>query len=107
MTSVNANLKPAQLIARLKEGAKAFPVSSDPAIKNCHVPASSTDLQTTECNCTTSTCGAGMANAPGAIKAALRPIAAIAVPATVSAGQNVSLAGTGSAAARGHTAQTA
>jgi hypothetical protein len=106
MTSVNANLKPAQLIARLKEGAKTFPVSSDPAIKNCHVPASSTDLQTTECNCTTSTCGAGMANAPGAIKAALRPIAAVAVPATVSAGQNVALAGTGSAAACGHTITT-
>ncbi|MDB6162051.1 MAG: peptidase and in kexin sedolisin [Gammaproteobacteria bacterium] len=106
MTSVNANLKPAQLIARLKEGAKVFPVSSDPAIQNCHVPASSTDLQTTECNCTTSTCGAGMANAPGAIKAALRPIAAIAVPATVSAGQNVALAGTGSAAACGHTITT-
>jgi serine protease len=106
MTSVNPNLKPAQLIARLKEGAKAFPVSSDPTIKSCHVPASSTDLQTTECNCTTSTCGAGMANAPGAIKAALRPIAAIAVPATVSAGQNVALAGTGSAAACGHTITT-
>jgi serine protease len=106
MTSVNSNLKPAQLIARLKEGAKAFPVSSDTTVPNCHVPASSADLQTAECNCTTSTCGAGMANAPGAIKAALRPIAAIAVPATVSAGQNVSLGGTGSAAACGHTITT-
>ena len=106
MTSVNANLKPAQLIARLKEGAKTFPVSSDPAIPNCHVPASATDLQTTECNCTTTTCGAGMANAPGALKAALRPVAAIAVPAAVSAGQNVSLVGTGSAAACGHTIST-
>ncbi|MFL6603832.1 MAG: S8 family serine peptidase [Steroidobacteraceae bacterium] len=106
MTSVNANLKPSQLIARLKEGAKTFPVSSDPAVPNCHVPASSTDLQTAECNCTTTTCGAGMANAPGALKAALRPIAAIAVPATVAAGQNVSLAGTGSAAACSHTIST-
>ena len=106
MTSVNANLTPAQMIARLQEGAKLFPVSSDPTVPNCHVPASSTDLQTAECNCTTSTCGAGMANAPGAIKAALRPIAAIAVPATVSAGQNVSLAGIGSAAACGHTITT-
>jgi serine protease len=106
MTSVNSNLRPAQLIARLKEGAKPFPVSSDPNVPNCHVPASSTDLQTAECNCTTSTCGAGMANAPGAIKAALRPIAAIVLPATVSAGQNVSLAGTGSAAACNHTITT-
>jgi serine protease len=106
MTSVNSNLKPAQLIARLKEGAKTFPVSSDPTVPNCHVPASSTDLQTAECNCTTNTCGAGMANAPGAINAALRPIAAVAVPTGVSAGQNVALGGTGSAAACGHTITT-
>ena len=106
MTSVNANLQPAQLIARLKEGAKTFPVSTDTTVPNCHVPASATDLQTVECNCTTTTCGAGMANAPGALKAALRPIAAVAVPATVSGGQNVMLAGTGSAAACGHTITT-
>jgi len=105
MASVNSNLKPSQLIARLKEGAKPFPVSSDPTIMNCQAP-SSANLQTSECNCTATTCGAGMANAPGAIKAALRPIAAIAVPASVSAGQNVSLAGTGSAAACGHTIST-
>ena len=102
MISVNANLKPAQVIARLKEGAKTFPVSSDTTVVACHVPASATDLQTGECNCTTSTCGAGMANAPGALKAALRPIAAVAVPTAVSAGQNVVLPGTGSAAACGH-----
>jgi len=105
MTGVNSNLRASQLIARLKEGAKAFPVSSDPTILNCHVPASANDLQN-ECNCTTQTCGAGMANAPGAVMAALRPIAAVMVPATVSAGQNVSLAGTGSAAACGHTVTT-
>jgi serine protease len=102
MASVNSNLQPAQLIARLKEGAKPFPVSSDATIPNCHVPVSATDLQTAECNCTMTTCGAGMANAPGALRAALRPIAAVAVPVTVSAGQNVMLAGTGSAAACGH-----
>ena len=106
MASVNAHLKPAQIIARLKEGAKAFPVSSDATIPACHVPASASDVQNVECSCTTSTCGAGMANAPGAVKAALRPIAAVAVPATVSAGQNVTLAGTGSAAACGHNVVT-
>lgn len=102
MFSVNSNLRPAQLIARLKEGAKTFPVSSDTTVPNCHVPTGSKDLQTSECNCTTQTCGAGMANAPGALQAALRPIAAIAVAGTVSAGQNVSLSGSGSAAACGH-----
>ncbi len=103
MTSVNSNLTAPQLIARLKEGSTPFPASSDPAVPNCHVPASSTDLQTTECNCTTQTCGAGMANAAGAVKAALRPIAALSVPASVSAGQNVTLSAIGSAAACGRT----
>jgi serine protease len=102
MASVNGNLQPAQLIARLQEGAKTFPVSSDPTVPICHVPADSSDLQTTECTCTTQTCGAGMANAPGAVTAALRPIAAIALPTTVSAGQNVTLQASGSAAACGH-----
>jgi len=103
MVSVNSNLTAPQLIARLKEGAVTFPVSSDTTIPNCHVPAGSSDLQTTECNCTQQTCGAGMANAPGALNAAMRPIAAIAVPASVSAGQNVALSAAGSAAACGHT----
>lgn len=102
MAGVNGNLQPAQLIARLREGAKPFPVSSDPTVPNCHVPSGSSDLQTAECNCTSQTCGAGMANAPGAINAALRPIAAVAVPSNVSAGQNVVLQGSGSAAACGH-----
>lgn len=103
MASVNSNLTAPQLIARLKEGSATFPVSSDPTVPNCHVPASSTDVQKLECNCTNQTCGAGMANAPGALKAALRPIAALAMPVSVSAGQNVTLSAAGSAAACGHT----
>jgi serine protease len=106
MVSVNSHLTAPQLIARLKEGSAAFPVSSDTTIPNCHVPANSSDLQTTECNCTTQTCGTGMANAPGALKAALRPIAAIQVPAKVASGQNVTLSAVGSAAACGHSIAT-
>src|SRR5262249_8681905 len=79
---------------------------SDPTVPNCHVPANSSDVQNVECNCTSQTCGAGMANAPGAVKAALRPIAAVTLPTPVTAGQNVMLKGTGSAAARGHTIST-
>ncbi|MDB6088943.1 MAG: Peptidase and in kexin sedolisin [Gammaproteobacteria bacterium] len=105
MKSLNGNLTPAQLIARLQEGAtKPFPTTSDtgtPPI--CHVPTSSTDTsQTSECSCTTQTCGAGMANANGSVQAALRPIAAVAVPASALAGQNVTLNGAGSAAACRH-----
>jgi serine protease len=102
MLSVNANLTPAQLLARLQQGVTSpFPVSSDTTVPMCHVPSSdSDDSQDAECNCTTSTCGAGMANAEGAVNAALRPIAAVALPGGgVSAGQNFILSATGSAAA--------
>jgi serine protease len=102
MASVNGNLKPSQLRDRLMEGATLpFPVSADVTVPMCHVPAAPGDVQGSECNCTTDTCGAGMANALGAVLAALRPIAAVAVPASVSAGQDVVLDGAGSAAACG------
>jgi serine protease len=110
MLAVNGNLKSSELIARLKEGSQPFPQTS---IDNtnptpppfCHVPASPTDVQNAECICTLddTTCGAGMANASGAVAAALRPIAAIAVPASVIAGGNVVLQAAGSAAACNHT----
>jgi serine protease len=110
MLSVNANLKSSELITRMQEGSQPFPQTSidntspsQPA--SCHVPASSTDVQNVECICTLddSTCGTGMANAPGAVAAALRPIAAISVPATIMAGGNVVLQAAGSAAACNHT----
>jgi serine protease len=105
MLAVNGNLNATQLIARLREGATPFPATSDtvPAPPACHVPTGPTDLQTAECICTTSACGAGMANALGAVNAALRPIAAMTA---ATAGGNVSLQGGGSAAACGHTIST-
>jgi serine protease len=102
MASVNGNLGSAQLLARLKEGATTpFPVSTDPTVPMCHVPVASNpnDIQAAECSCTTSTCGAGMANAVGALNAALRPIAAVVRPASVAGGQPVALSGAGSAGA--------
>jgi serine protease len=110
MLAVNGNLNSSELIARLKEGSQPFPQSSidntSPSPPpSCHVPASATDVQDAECICTLNdtTCGAGMANAFGAVAAALRPIAAVAVPATVMAGANVVLQAAGSAAACNHT----
>jgi serine protease len=103
MLSLNGNLKPAQTIARLKEGAATpFPRSPELSVPTCHVPVSRFDIQNGECNCTTDTCGAGMANIPGALKAALRPIAAVAVTGTFAPGSNIALSGAGSAAACGH-----
>jgi len=113
MLAVNGNLKSGELIARLQEGAQPFPQTSldstgaqPPA---CHVPTSASDnTQDVECICTLDdmTCGAGMANASQAVAAALRPIAAVAVPTSVTPGGNVSLQGAGSAAACHHTIST-
>jgi serine protease len=103
MLSVNGNLTAAQVRARLIEGVAAFPVSTDATVPQCHVPAGPNDVQVSECNCTASTCGAGMANASGAVLAALRPIAAVVTPNTVSPGQAVALSAAGSMAADGHT----
>ncbi len=104
MAGANGNLGSEQLIARLREGATTpFPVSADPAVPMCRVPAHQNDLQTSECNCTTSTCGAGMANAARSLSAALRPIAALSAPAIVAPGQTVSLSGAGSGGACGRT----
>jgi len=104
MLSVNSNLNTCQLISRLKEGSVPFPQTSlgeatQPPV--CHVPSgSSSDTQSLECICTLDgkTCGAGMANAFGAVKAALRPIAAVAV----TQGPSVTLNAQNSAAAAGH-----
>ncbi len=103
MLSVNGNLKSRQLIQRMQAGAtKPFPTTSEtPNLPTCHVPTGASDVQATECVCTTSTCGAGMANALGAVNEALRPIAAIQAPVSVTPGGNVNLQGAGSAAACG------
>lgn len=107
MLAANGNLGAAQLLARLQEGAsKPFPVpvpvQGVAAVPQCLDPASAAAGQNFECSCTISTCGAGMANALGAVNAALRPIAAVRLPTSVSAGQNVVLQGDGSAAACSH-----
>jgi serine protease len=100
MLAVNGNLTSGQLIGRLQGGATTpFPVSTDSTVPACHVPVNASDLQSSECNCTTQTCGAGLANANGAVLQALRPIAAVALPTGFSAGSRLVLDGSGSAAA--------
>jgi serine protease len=99
MLSVNGNLNAAQLIERLQLGASA-PFPAPAGLPTCHTPANAQDLQM-ECVCTTAVCGAGMANANGAVLQALRPIAAVALPLQVKPGGAVTLNGGGSAAACG------
>jgi serine protease len=103
MLSRNANLSTSQMLARLREGAVPFPtaVAGEAGLPTCHVPLDTSDVQLEQCLCTLTTCGAGMANAANSVNAADRPIAAIAVPASVSAGQDVSLDAAASAAACG------
>jgi serine protease len=103
MLSANSSLNTCQIVSRLKEGSLPFPQTSAGEVTQppaCHPPASTSDLQSLECICTLDgqTCGAGMANAFGAVKAALRPIAAV----TVTQGQSVALSAQNSAAATGH-----
>ena len=101
MLSTNNNLSTAQLLARLREGARPFPtsVADAPGTPICHVPASDQDFQLEQCLCTTGTCGAGMVDAANSVHAAERPIAAVALPSNVSAGQDVNLDAAASAAA--------
>ena len=98
MRAVNANLTPAQLIARIQLGAIPFPANT----ANLAVcPAR--DPTTSQCSCLGSgQCGAGMVNALNAVQQAQRPIVAVAVPAGFTTG-TTTLDATGSQAACGAT----
>jgi serine protease len=97
MHGVNASLKTADFRARLQAAARPFPAEA--GLPTC--PA--TDPSTGQCNCTGSTCGAGIADAVQSVAEARRPIARIAAPASTSPGTTVTLDGTPSAAARSRT----
>ena len=102
MASVNRHLSPGEITERLKASATAFPQSSldisptPPACPNTNSGG--------QCICTNDgqTCGAGMADVSVAVDQALRPIAAVSLPASsFNGGQSVTLQGGGSAAAEG------
>jgi serine protease len=100
MHETNARLSPTTLIARIRSSATPFPTTSDtvPTPPQCHVPANSADVQSSECLCTTAVCGAGMLNAASAVNEAQRPVAVIVVSGSLTAGAAVTLDGSGSAA---------
>ena len=100
MRAVNANLTPAQVIARIESSASAFPQPA--GLPVC--PALATD-GTEECACPNdgSQCGAGMVNALQAVNEALRPIAAVVVPGSTPTGSTAVLDASGSAASCGRT----
>jgi serine protease len=98
MRAVNANLTPAQLIARIRASASPFPQPTGLA------PCTSSSGET-ECACPNdgSQCGAGMVNALAAVTSAQRPIAAVVVPSATGLGSSVVLDAGGSAASCGRT----
>ncbi len=103
MHAVNGRLGSQHFIQRLREGASPFPENPGAAVPNCRAPTGSGDIQNEECYCTTDTCGSGLLNASGAVAHALRPIAFVQVPTTISPGQAFVLDASSSTAACGRT----
>ena len=68
MASVRPGLTAAEAVDILKSTARSFPSSGDPGLAQCRAPSS---VAQGECYCTTSTCGAGMADAGAAVAKAL------------------------------------
>lgn len=101
LLAVNGSLTPAQTILLLKASASAFPTQS--GIRTCTVPSIGSPVQDSECNCTTSTCGAGMLNTGAAVAAALRPLAVLSTTGTVAAGATITIDGSSSFASQGRT----
>jgi serine protease len=98
MLSLNPALAPADLIARIKQSARAFPI--DNTLPTCPNVSASGD-SAGQCNCTTATCGAGLLDAAAAVAAALPPSAAIQALDPLTAGTQIRLDGNGSKAAPG------
>jgi len=103
MLSANASLTPAQVISALKSTARAFPSTGAGAgVSACTAPTGA--AQTTECYCTTTTCGAGMLDAGLAVAAVVTATANIAVASTNAViGTAVTLDGSSSSASTGNT----
>lgn len=95
MLAVNPAITPAQLIARMQAGVRPHTVSSQFAA--CGGTSAGV------CNCTTSTCGAGLLDAERSVALATGPAAVIAGPGTVEPGATITLDGSGSAAIPGST----
>ncbi len=100
MLSLNPALTPADLIARIKQSARPFP--SDPNLPTCPNFALYGDTAG-QCNCTTTTCGAGMLDAAAAVAAALPPTAAIQALDPLTAGTSIRLDSSNTQAAPGRT----
>jgi serine protease len=66
--SVRATITPTEVRNALRSSARPFPTSGQPGVQACQAPGSVDQL---ECYCTSTTCGAGMLDADGAVRAVL------------------------------------
>ncbi|MFN7120483.1 MAG: S8 family serine peptidase [Hydrogenophaga sp.] len=93
MLAVNNALTPSALIERMKAGARAH---VNAGFGQCSLPSSGL------CNCTTTTCGAGLLDASTSVQLATGPAAVIAPIGTVTPGTAISLNGSASVALTNH-----
>lgn len=94
MHAVNDSLYPHEVIQRMQSAARPF--TAEDGLPSCP----QTSATTGQCNCTMTTCGAGVADAAAAVREAIRPVARIALTSAVVASQPLTLDGSSSAAAR-------
>lgn len=73
MLAAQPALTPDQVRTLLQSSARPFPLSSDGTVPQCVAPQpiGATQVDQAECNCTTTTCGAGMVDTAGAVRAAV------------------------------------
>ncbi len=102
MLAVHPSLTPDAVKLILIRSARAFPQSGGgTGIPTCQAPSSAVQDQ---CYCTTSTCGAGMLDASGAVQLAIAGVASVGVsPAQPTAADTILLSGAASVpSASGH-----
>ncbi len=105
MLSINPQTAPAQIIAKLKSTARAFPTTgADAGVVACQAPSATDQL---ECYCTTATCGAGLLNAAAAVAAVNAVSAVIGAPSSApAAGTPFTVSGAGSTVGAGLTVKS-
>ncbi len=101
MLEVHPGLSVTDIIGRIKAAADPFPV--DGALPTCPTVGATGSGIDGQCNCTTSTCGAGMLDANKSMTQALAPAAAIVALDPLAQNANISLDGGTSTAAVGRT----
>ena len=94
MLSVNSALTPTALIERMKAGTRLH--VNNPMLPTCNLPSASL------CNCTTTTCGAGLLDAAASVQLATGPAAVITPIGTVTPGTAITLNGSASVALTGN-----